>query len=64
LEQNSDWITTQEAAELIGVSRDHVTHLLRVGHLEGNKLLRDWLVSRTSAEQYAAQDRKPGPRKR
>lgn len=56
------WITTQEAAEIIGVTRDHVTYLLRTGQLKGNKFVRDWMVDKVSAERYAASERKPGPK--
>lgn len=57
-----EWITTQEAAEMIGVTRDHITYLLRTGQLEGKKFVRDWMVDKASAEQYAASERKPGPK--
>jgi excisionase family DNA binding protein len=59
---DQQWISTKEAAEIIGVTRDHVTHLLRTGQLTGEKFVRDWMVDRVSVEDYAAKERKPGPK--
>lgn len=57
-----DWITPREAAELIGVTPYQVRHLARTGILEGRKFGYAWMISRASAEAYAASDRHPGPR--
>jgi len=57
-----EWITTQEAAEILGVTPHHITHLLRIGKLKGRKFVRDWMVYRISVEEYAASNRKPGPK--
>ena len=57
-----EWITTSEAARIIGVSRDHVSYLLRTGQLRGKKFARDWMVAKNSVEEYAAKERKPGPK--
>jgi excisionase family DNA binding protein len=57
-----EWITTQEAAEIIGVTRNHVRHLIRHGELQAKRFGRAWMVSRKSAEAYAAIDRRPGPK--
>ena len=57
-----EWITTQEAAKIIGVTRNHIRYLIRYGKLEAKKFGRAWMVSRKSAEEYAATERKPGPK--
>ena len=36
--------STKEAAELLGLSRDHVKLLARKGIIEAKKLGRDWIV--------------------
>lgn len=56
------WITTKEAAEIIGVSLKHVTYLLRTGKVKGKKFGYFWMVDMASAEAYASADRKPGPK--
>ena len=57
-----EWITTQEAAEIIGVTRNHIRYLIQQSKLEAKKFGRAWMVSRESAEKYAATERKPGPK--
>ena len=54
------WITTAEAANLLGVTIAHVNHLLRDGYIKGKKFGRFWMVDRISVETYAAQE--PGPK--
>ncbi len=61
---DEEWITTNEAAEIIGVSLKHVTYLLRTGKVKGKKFGRFWMVDRASVEEYAAIERKPGPKPR
>ncbi len=48
----SDYVTTQAAADLLGVITTSVNHLLASGRLKGIKLGRDWLVFRPSIEAY------------
>jgi excisionase family DNA binding protein len=59
-----DWITPREAAALLGVTSHHVRYLTRKGIIEGRKFGHAWMVSRTSVEDYAATERRPGPRSR
>ena len=59
---NDEWITTNEAAEIIDVTIHHVSYLLRQGHIKGQKFGNFWMVNRESAIQYAEQERKPGPK--
>ena len=57
-----DWITPWEAAQLIGVTPNHVRHLGRIGKVKSRRFGRAWMISRTSAEAYAASERHPGPK--
>ena len=57
-----DWITPTEAAELIGVTPHQVRHLARIGVLESQRFGRAWMIKRVSAEAYAAQEHRPGPK--
>jgi excisionase family DNA binding protein len=47
-----DYVTTQEAAQLLGFHQDTIRRLLRNHDLEGTKVRRDWLVLRSSLEEY------------
>jgi excisionase family DNA binding protein len=57
----TDFVTTSEAAEIIGCVDSRVRQLLRDKKLVGQRVGRDWLVSRKSAVAYRDSDRKPGP---
>jgi len=57
-----DWITPQEASELIGVTPNQVRHLARTGTIKARKFGRAWMINRASAQAYAASDRRPGPK--
>ena len=48
----SDYVTTQQAAELLGVVRRSVNHLIADGKLKGKRMGKDWLVYRPSLEEY------------
>ena len=39
------FLTTQEAAEALGVSRGRVYHYIKEGRLPAQRLGRDWLIS-------------------
>ena len=56
------WLTTNEAATLIGVTPQQVRYLLRQGILKGCKFGHVWMVQRRSAEEYKESERKPGPK--
>lgn len=58
-----DMITTEEAAKITGLSTNQVSWLLRNGKIKGKKFGRDWAVVRRSAEEYARQWHKPGPKR-
>jgi excisionase family DNA binding protein len=57
-----EWITTVEAANILGVTVAHVSNLLRRGELIGQKFGRSWMVNKASVEAYAVSYRKPGPK--
>ena len=47
-----EWITTVEAAEIMGVHEESVRRLCRQGKVEAKKWNREWQVARKSAESY------------
>jgi excisionase family DNA binding protein len=49
----TEWITTKQAASLMGYDYAHVRYLLRKGKIQGMKIGRDWLVEKESALAYA-----------
>jgi hypothetical protein len=59
-----DWITAQEASELIGVTPNQVRHLARQGTIQARKFGHVWMILRSSAQIYAASDHRPGPKPR
>lgn len=62
-EQTRQEISTEEASQRSGLSRNHITHLLRQGKLEGkNYGQRVWGVYVDSLEKYLASPRKSGPK--
>lgn len=44
-------LTVPEAALILGVTEQRVRFLIRRGRLEGRKLGRDWIVSRSDVEE-------------
>lgn len=51
----SEFMNCQEAADHLGCTRQHVSRLVRLGRLVGQKVGRDWIVSRNSIERYEAE---------
>lgn len=51
-------MTTQEAAEALGIHRSRVLHLIREGRLKATKHGRDWWIE--EADLDAVRDRKNG----
>lgn len=49
-----DWWPPEKAAELLGVSPDHVRHLCREGSLTAVQERRRWWVSPASVRSYLA----------
>lgn len=50
----SSAIGSQDAADRLGYTRQHVRRLIRAGHLRGRKLGRDWFVDPDSVGAYLA----------
>lgn len=48
-------ISTSEAASILGITIQAVGGLLRRGTIEGQKIGRDWIVSKDSVLSYKAQ---------
>ena len=56
-------LSTTEASRISGLSRNHITFLLRQGKLEGRNFdHRLWTVYADSLERYIATSHKPGPK--
>ena len=55
-------ISLSEAAELSGLSPDHLRRLVRKGELWGKKLGRNWVTTVHAVNEYIARNRKPGPK--
>lgn len=55
-------ITTIEAEQRTGLSRNYLALLLRRGKLEGERPARDWFIYVDSLENFLATTRKPGPK--
>ncbi len=56
------YVTTTEAAGIIGCVPRQVRQLLSEGVLKGERVGRDWLVFKESAEKYAKDRPKRGPK--
>lgn len=56
-------ISTKEAAELSGLTQEHISLLLRRGNLRGKKIGRNWVTTEQAVREYMARDRRPGPKK-
>ena len=50
----SKYVTTREAATMLGVVTDHVNHLLKADKLTGGRFGRYWMVYVPSIEKYLA----------
>lgn len=50
-----DLITSEEAADALGYTVQHVRRLARAGRLQGRKLGRDWLIVHESVARFLAQ---------
>ncbi len=50
-----EYLSSQDAADRLGFTRQHIGRLIRRGDLQGKKLGRDWIVSLESVERLAAQ---------
>ncbi len=55
-------ISLSEAANISGLSSDHLRRLVREGELWGKKLGRNWVTTAEAINEYLAQNRRPGPK--
>jgi excisionase family DNA binding protein len=62
IELNREYLTTSQAAERSGLSKNYLTQLLRKGTLEGLQIARDWLIYTDSLERFLEKPRKSGPK--
>lgn len=57
------WITTSEAAEISGYTRNHIARLLKQGRIEGRKFATVWQVNEESLLAYLSEQRAKGERR-
>src|SRR5512135_1881898 len=57
----TQYVTTKQAAEMLGVVTEHINHLLLAGRLKGTKFGKSWMVYLPSIEQYV-EKKSPGGR--
>jgi hypothetical protein len=62
VKQDREYITTLEAEQLSGLSRNYLALLLRRGTLEGFRPSRDWFIYTDSLEKFLKTPRKSGPK--
>ena len=56
-------IPLRKAAEISGLTQEHLTYLIRQGRLWGKKMGSPiWFTTETAVREYLARDRKPGPK--
>lgn len=48
----TQYVTTKQAAEMLGVVTEHVNHLLLARKIAGKKFGRSWMVYKPSIEKY------------
>lgn len=60
---DTTWITTAEAAELSGYTRQHIAYLLQKGRIDGRKFGVLWQVDRESLLAYVAEQEAKGDKR-
>lgn len=55
-----DIVDAAQASVILGVTRQHVVHLLNSGRLPGRRLTSTWITTQQAVEQYASSRRGPG----
>ena len=56
----ADVVDAAQAADLLGVTRQHVVHLFTTGRLPGRRLTATWVTTRQAVWAYARVRRPPG----
>ena len=57
-----DLVSLTVAAEVCGLSSNHIRLLVRTGRVWGIKVGRNWLTTQAAVERYVATTRRPGPK--
>ena len=57
-----DLISLKEAAEISGLSPNHLRLLVGRGDIWGKKIGRNWVTTEKAVIEYLARDRRPGPK--
>jgi excisionase family DNA binding protein len=57
-------LSTTEAHQRSGLSRDHISLMIRRGQIEAMKIGNYWFIYEDSLDRYLASPRKPGPKPR
>ena len=57
-------ISLNKAAEVSGLSQDHLRRLAEKGQIWAKKLGRNWVTTEQAVREYLAHDRRTGPKKR
>ncbi len=55
-------IPLSKAADISGLSPDHLRRLVRDGEMWGAKFGRNWVTTVEAVRKYLARNRKPGPK--
>ena len=55
-------ISLDQAADISGLSPDHLRRLVREGDLWGTKIGRNWVTTVKAVKEYIAREHKPGPK--
>ena len=55
-------IPLNKAADISGLSPDHLRRIVREGELWGTRIGRNWVTTVEAVREYLARDRKPGPK--
>jgi hypothetical protein len=56
-------ISLSKAAEVSGLSHDHLRRLAEQGQIWAKKLGRNWVTTQQAVGEYLARDRRPGRKK-
>ncbi|MFC1878926.1 hypothetical protein ACFLZW_03335 [Chloroflexota bacterium] len=61
--QPGELIPLRKAAEIGGLTQEHIAYLIRTGKLWGDKMGSPvWFTTEQAVREYLARDRKPGPK--
>ena len=58
----NDLILLRDAAEISGLSQNHLRYLVSRGDVWGKKLGRDWFTTKQAVMEYISQEHRTGPK--